>query len=68
MVLKFEYEKEAMDVCQMYTIYAVENERMSNFGLVKLVIDQETFIFYIYIFDYAKNSAKIGFPMPNAKK
>ena len=25
------------------------------------------FVFFLYIFDYAKNSVKIGFPMPAIK-
>ena len=36
MVLKFEYNKEAMDVCQMLTINAVENGRMSKRSSAKL--------------------------------
>ena len=36
------------------------------FGSVSLVIEQEIFNFS-YIFDHAKNSVKIGFPMATAK-
>ena len=38
MVLKFEYDKEAMDVCQKHTINAVENGRMPKLSSTKLFI------------------------------